>query len=106
MADQLPSATSNEISLGRELARLNPGNAGENSLTLAPSHSDTDAIDSADIDADSLHSEKGTHGEPGSLGLCYYVRYEGNNNKKWDGREILIDKSYLESCMTQNSNLP
>ena len=25
------------------------------------------------------------------------MKYEGNNSKQWDGREILVDKSYLES---------
>ena len=27
----------------------------------------------------------------------YCLKYEDNNSKRWDGREILVDKSYLES---------
>ena len=27
----------------------------------------------------------------------YIVRFEGNNSKKWDGREISVDEEWLES---------
>ena len=27
----------------------------------------------------------------------YCIRYEGNGSKRWDGKEILVDKDWLES---------
>lgn len=27
----------------------------------------------------------------------YCVRYVGNNSKKWDGKEVLVEKEFLES---------
>lgn len=33
------------------------------------------------------------------------LKYEGNNSKRWDGREILVDKAYLESLYTDDHEL-
>jgi hypothetical protein len=38
--------------------------------------------------------------------LKYTVRYEGNNSKRWDGREILLDGEWLESLYPKEDLTP
>ena len=39
------------------------------------------------------------------LSLSVSVRYQNNNSKRWDGREIWIDSEYMESLYTDPSML-
>ena len=36
----------------------------------------------------------------------YCVRYEGNNSRKWDGREIMLDGNWLEELYEPSQILP
>ena len=132
MAEEQPAASSLKpatfLHLGSTFSAQQPASSLEPASALKPAnllHPDSSTLELANPlhpstnESSSFMQPAASAPEPASPLHCtvehlpsslepaqkYVLRYTGNHSKKWDGKEIILDRDYLQSLVEEESEL-